>query len=124
MLSVSDPRHKRPAPKGQRYQMTPEWKASVERRLAELGWTRMHLAAKLKVAKSAITSLLGPKQSASALVPRICQLLDVPMPVHGTDSEIAELVSRLDPKRREALVVILRGMLPPTAVSGSRTPDE
>lgn len=94
--------------------MTPEWKAQVLERLADRGWTRMELAARLKVAKSAITALLGPRQTSSSLVPKVCQLLDLPMPVHGTDSEVAALVGRLSrekPEQRDALIVLIRGLL-------------
>lgn len=94
--------------------MTPEWKVLVDKRLVELGWTRMELAAKLKVAKSAITAMLGPRQTSSSLVPKVCQLLNLPMPVHGTDSEVAALVGRLSrekPEQRDALIVLIRGLL-------------
>ena len=106
MLAVGDQRHKRPHPKGLRYQMTAEWKALVvaalDRRDADAsdpawyGRAKTELARRLGRSKSTITKMLQPEQTNSALVPQVCKILDVPMPVLGTNSEIAELVSRLD----------------------------
>lgn len=102
--------------------MTPAFKLDVQRRLDELGWTRADLATRLKVAKSAITQMLGTKQTASALVPRVADVLGIAMPVLGTDSELAEMISRLPADKRDALLTIVRGMIPPK--DSVREPDK
>jgi transcriptional regulator with XRE-family HTH domain len=100
--------------------MTPKFKADVQRALDERGWTRQDLAEKLHVAKSGITNLLGPNQTSSALVPRVAELLGIDMPILGTDAELADLISKLSPEARQALVVLVRGMMPPR----DRDPDK
>jgi ParB-like chromosome segregation protein Spo0J len=92
--------------------MTPAFKVDVQRRLDDLGWTRQELAKRLKTSKSSVTQMLGPTQTSSVLVPRVAQLLDIPMPVLGTDAELAELIRRLPEEKRAALLVIVKGMQP------------
>jgi transcriptional regulator with XRE-family HTH domain len=120
MLTVGDQRHKRPHPKGQRFQMIDEWKAGV---IAELdrrdegsdpawhGRARTELARRLGRSKSTVTKMLQGKQTVSALVPMISKILNVPPPVLGTNAEIAELVRQLDDKGVELTLELLRRLV-------------
>ncbi len=121
MLHMGDQRHKRAHPKGQRDQMTAAWKAAViaelERRHADAadpawyGRSQTELARRLGRSKSAVGKLLKADQTASALVKPISDILGVQLPVLGTDDEIAELVAKMDPKKRPLAVELLRLML-------------
>ncbi len=101
--------------------MTPAWKAAVIAELdrrdadpAQPDWykrARAELATRLGVDKSAITKLLKPGQTASAMVPRISKILGVAMPVLGTDEEIADLVSQLDDGGRALALELLRRLV-------------
>jgi hypothetical protein len=64
--------------------------------------------------RSIVTNLLKEGQNSSEYVPDACRVLGIGMPVLGTDAEIADLVSRLKPEDRDAILVILKRMLPPT----------
>lgn len=98
--------------------MTADWKAAVvaelERRdkdphlLEWYGRARAELARQLGVDKSAVTKMLQPRQGSSEMVPRVSKILDLPMPVLGTDQEIAELVAQLDEGGRRLAVELLR----------------
>ena len=89
--------------------------------MAQLGWRRTDLATRLNVSRGAITNMLQGKYGASELVPRVAALLEIPMPILGTDEELADMTSKLTPEQREAVKIILRGML---GLSESRTDDD
>ncbi|HSK02001.1 MAG TPA: hypothetical protein VK932_12195 [Kofleriaceae bacterium] len=85
-LAVHKSRSLREYPQGPRREMSDEWKAAVEAALASHvpPMTRSELARELGVTRGLITKLLKPiaegGQQVSALVPRICAVLNVPMP--------------------------------------------
>lgn len=112
---MGDHRHKRSYPEGPVYQMTPEWKAMIDPALEALGKTKTWLASQIRwtesvagdgrpiermgVDKSAITVLLRPASMTSRLVPEICRILEIPMPVHGVSldqSDLMELAVGID----------------------------
>jgi hypothetical protein len=121
MPSLSDSRHKRGHPKGQRFQMTAKWKADAiaeldrrDRDPTAVGWygrAYIALAEALGVDKSTIGKLLKDKTVSSALVPRISKILGIQQPVLGTDAEIADLVAQLDDESRYLAIVLLRKLI-------------
>lgn len=95
--------------------MTPVWKEAVKAKLKELNQTRSWLAQQLGVDKGAITRMLGDKQNTSALVPAICELLDIPPPFvdvdGGDDLQTYDDLRQLEPEDKEqvrALIATLR----------------
>ena len=107
--------------------MTSAWKAAVNAELdrrdedpsdpAWYGRARTELARRLGRGKSIVSRLLQPaqpgkpEQTSSALVRPISQILGVPLPVLGTNAEIAELVSRLDDKGVALTLELLRRLV-------------
>lgn len=98
--------------------MTSMWKAMVNAELdrrdadrsdpAWYGRSRTELARRVGRGKSIISKLLQPEQTSSALVRPISEILGIPLPVLGTNAEIAELVSRLDDKGVALALELLR----------------
>jgi hypothetical protein len=107
--------------------MTSTWKAMVNAELdrrdadpsdpAWYGRARTELARRVGRGKSIISRLLQPslpgkpEQTSSALVRPISEILGVPLPVLGTNTEIAELVSRLDDRGVELTLELLRRLV-------------
>lgn len=83
---MGDARHKRKYPKGTREQMTRRWKDRVLERLAENKRNDVYPRNQVELAeavgaaeKSAITKML--KATSSKLVPEVCRVLQIPMPM-------------------------------------------
>ena len=101
--------------------MTSTWKAMVNAELdrrdanpsdpAWYGRARTELARRVGRGKSIISKLLQPEQTSSALVRPISAILGVPLPVLGTNAEIAELVSQLDDKGLALTLELLRRLV-------------
>lgn len=83
--------------------MTPAWKDAVLAALDQRGHNRAWLARELGVTRSLVTKLFAVEkdgsmvQTSSALVPRICELLQLqpPMidrPISDTDARLLELL--------------------------------
>lgn len=81
--------------------MTDEWKALVVATMAarKPPMSRADLARELNVTRGLITKMMRPiadgGQQVSALVPRVCELLGVPMP-HQAAPEVEERRRRLN----------------------------
>lgn len=119
---MSDERHKRAYLSGRMFEMTPEFKASVVPALKALDKTQTWLAGQIQwvddegvahtgVDKSAITVMLRPATMTSRLVPEVCRILSLPLPVHGVDlgaSDILDLASQLDEEGLETVKALMR----------------
>ena len=100
--------------------MTPAWKATVELALKERGKSRAWLAKQIGVGRGHITQLFAVNEDgsmyrvASELVPRICEVLDIPPPLVDTppvteprDARIAELLREAPDALKDAVIEIL-----------------
>lgn len=100
-----------------RWQLTRDWQQAAERRMEELGISRIELARRMGLSeknRSIVTNMLKEGQNSSEYVPDACEVLGIGMPVLGTDAEIADLVSRLAPDDRKAVLQLIQRLLPPT----------
>lgn len=90
--------------------MTEAWKRSVDRRLLELGKTRLWLAEQLKTGKSTVTQMLGERQTASVHVDATSELLKIEPPFGIPDPLVEEAVGILrvltDEGKQKALEVL------------------
>ena len=96
--------------KPKRHQMTDEWKTSVDVALAAKDWTRADLARQIGVHKTVVSAMLG-RQNVSALVPRVCEVLGIPMPVIGVSAvrtELEALFENLTPEDQETVLALAR----------------
>jgi len=113
-------RHDGTRPKLPRYQMTPAWKATVLSRLKDRGRNRSWLAQQLGVGRGHITQLFATTPEgemvrvASELVPKICELLDLPPPLvdnpplpEPRDARINELLREAPDTLKDAVIEIL-----------------
>lgn len=112
---MGDARHKRKYVDGERIQMTPKWKQRVRDRLAENKRHNVEPRDQVELAasvgardKSAITKMF--KASASKLVPAICRVLQIPMPMQERKDgdDLDQFVDDLSPEKRERALQILR----------------
>jgi hypothetical protein len=96
--------------------MTKEWKELVLRTMQEKNISRADLARELGVTRGLITKMFG-NQVASALVPKICDLLKIPPPLSPTeetaprDVRIANLLGRMNDAQRDAAINFLETLL-------------
>lgn len=117
-------RHLKKYPSGPRYQMTQEWKDDVLTALAARGKNAPWLAEQLGVRRGMVHKMFAKnpdgsmKQVSSALVPRICALLDVRHPTvatsritDGRPDRARELVSALTPQLQELAISMLEALL-------------
>lgn len=103
--------------------MTAAWKALVVAAMERRCWGRERLAMELGVDRSLIYKLLPTKPRSdevmvSAIVPRICELLDLQPPMSPTevakderDRKIMELVRALTPETKDTLIDLIAGLL-------------
>lgn len=102
---------RKPYPKGQKKQLTPEWKVLVRERLSSLGHDHRWLEAQLGVGRGMVTRMLSDEQNTSALVDQVCAALAIPPPlaVAGTAEEIrmVEGYRRMSPDQRRHLLGLL-----------------
>lgn len=115
---MGNARHKRKYPEGRRVQMTDAWKQRVRDRLSDnkrngiKPLDQVQLAAAVGAAdKSAISVMLKPDTTASKLVDRVCEVLQIAAPLEERkerdqlDEEAALLV---DQATRDAFAALLR----------------
>lgn len=110
LYDVTSPGQKRKYPPGKRVQMTEAWKKRVAERMHQLGIDKAELARRLGVDKSGLGKLLTTATS-SKLVPQICELLDLPLPmqeIDGPPSEIDELIKNMPAENKPRALAILR----------------
>jgi hypothetical protein len=115
VISMGDSRHKRKYPEGKREQMTTQWKQRVRDRLAEnkrndvYPRDQVELAEAVKAAdKSAITKML--QADASKLVPAVCQVLQIPMPMQERrePDELDLVLEGKDAEQRARIAQIIK----------------
>lgn len=103
--------------------MTQAWKDKVEAALEARGKKRAWLAAELGVTRGFVTKLLKKNpdgsmhQVASEAVPRICALLDLPMPLVATPDEpdekkkrLMRLIDAMPDSAKDGLIATLEGL--------------
>lgn len=102
-------------PRGPKKQLTPEWKAAVRARLSELGQDHRWLERQIKAGRGMVTRMLSDEQNTSALVDRVCEVLNVPKPMSEVESPeelvLVEAWRRMTPEGRAHLLGLL-GLLP------------
>jgi len=112
---MGDARHKRKYPDGDRIQMTDRWKQRVRDRLAENKRNNVEPRDQVELAdavgaadKSAITKMF--KAKASKLVPDVCRVLQIPVPMQERREPDAldELIEKMDADQRSRAVEVLR----------------
>lgn len=115
-------RHHKPHPNGVRHQMTPEWKADVYRALGQRDLSEQWLADRVaerrgmrSMKRDTINKMLRYQQS-SALVPDVCAVLGLSMPMVATqplpDEETKraiDLMLKAPPEVRRAVLLLLEG---------------
>ncbi len=115
---MSRARHLRPFPKGQRWQMTESWKDQVRAQLQERGVGQDWLAQQVGAAgRGTISKLLkrtaegAPAQVGSSLVPRICEVLGIPLPMVSAPDEktsrVIDLMSKSSEDMKDAIISML-----------------
>lgn len=99
--------------------MSDEWKALVMQAMDAQGVSRADLARELGVTRGLITKLLRPiadgGQQVSALVPKVCELLKVPMPgsaapVDARRARLDEVIARLSDEQLDGAIRFLETM--------------
>jgi polyphosphate kinase 2 (PPK2 family) len=112
---MGDARHKRKYMDGERVQMTKRWKEKVKERLAENKRNNIYPRDQVELAeavdaadKSAITKML--KATASKLVPRVCQVLQisVPMQERKEPDVLDRLLDGADDRKRIEIASLIR----------------
>lgn len=113
---MASPRHHKPYPKGNRDQMTDEWKAKVRAALHVRGASEQWLADQIAkrrgrpMKRDTINKILR-KQKTSALVPDICTILGLAPPMVSTpDEESGRALERImaaSPEKRAAILLLL-----------------
>jgi|KBSSwiStaDraftv2_1062776.scaffolds.fasta_scaffold00132_62 hypothetical protein len=113
---MASPRHHKPYPRGDRNQMTPEWKDKVRAALKTRGVSEQWLADQIakrrgRVMKRDTVNKLLRKQQSSALVPDICAILGLPPPMVSTPDEDSgralERIMAASPEKRAAILLLL-----------------
>lgn len=74
-------------PRGPGYPIDAVWRASVKKRLAELGMNQSDLARRIGASTAAVTILLSPKTRHSRLVPAIHRVLEWRPPSTSPETE-------------------------------------
>ena len=115
MLVAGDARHKRQYPQGPRREMTAAWKALVIDAMKRQGVDRTTLARMVGAHKTALTKMFKAQQS-SALVDKICDVLNIPPPTVSPKEfdDLDKEISALDREERERALVLIRAAFPPT----------
>lgn len=113
---MASPRHHKPYPKGDRDQMTDEWKEKVRAALRLRGVGEQWLADQIakrrgRVMKRDTVNKLLRKQKTSSLVPDICSILGLQPPMVATpDDESGRALERImaaSPEKRAAILLLL-----------------
>lgn len=100
-------------PRGRKMQMTDTWKSAVNQWLTENGKDRAWLAAELEVAESTIKRMLE-EQNTSGLVPAVCEITGLPLPVQEVregEDELLDLFRHADPDDKAQLLALARRMV-------------
>ncbi len=98
--------------KGERFQMTDAWRIAVVEAMHARGITQDKLATMVGAAgRGTISKILktgGAKQSNSSLVPKICEVLGVPLPLMASpDPKTARVMQLLEKSPEEVKDSIL-----------------
>lgn len=115
---MSRARHLKPFPKGRRLEMTEKWKDDVRAALGARGVGQDWLAQQVGAAgRGTISKLLKrnldgqPVQSVSALVPRICEVLGLDLPLvpalNPRDARVLELLKLVPDDTKDAIIALL-----------------
>lgn len=99
-------------PRGRKMQMTDAWKAAVNQWLADNGRDRAWLAAELEVAESTVKRMLE-EQNTSGLVPAVCEITGLPLPVQEVregEDELLDLFRHADHADKAQLLALARRM--------------
>lgn len=93
--------------------MTPEWKALVRRRLAELDMTQSALAEAAGVSPATITLMLreDPDQPSSVAVPAVAKALGIPMPSFDLPDRVSKAVRALDEKTQLSILQLVEDII-------------